>query len=74
MSLVENEQAKLTATYVNGVAIAFAALGGIAPWIPQFAHGSGSEMATLAAISLVCFSLSIGLHYVARKTLKRLKQ
>ena len=29
--LVRNEQAELTATYLNGVAMALAAVGGIAP-------------------------------------------
>jgi len=74
MGLIANEQAKLTATYVNGVAIAFAALGGIAPWIPHLAQGSGSEAGRLATVSLVCFSLSVGLHYLARRALKRLKE
>jgi cation transport ATPase len=32
-TLIRNEQAKLTATYLNGIAIALAAVGGIAPWI-----------------------------------------
>ena len=38
MSLVGNEQAKLSATYLNGVAIAVAAVGGIAPWVTLVAQ------------------------------------
>jgi hypothetical protein len=33
MNLVGNERTKLTATYVNGVAIAIFAIGGFAPLI-----------------------------------------
>jgi hypothetical protein len=33
MSLIRNEQAKLSATYLNGIAIALAAVGGIATWV-----------------------------------------
>jgi len=31
MSLIQNEQTKLTATYLNGLAIALFGVGGIAP-------------------------------------------
>lgn len=41
MTLIHNEQAKLTATYINGLAIATFALGALAP---------------TAAVGLVCFS------------------
>ena len=74
MRLVANEQSKLTATYINGVAIAFAALGGIAPWIPVLGQGSWAEVTRLLPISLVCFLLSVGLHYVALKFLRRLRE
>ena len=33
MSLIQNEQVKLTATYLNGIGIALAAVGGIATWV-----------------------------------------
>jgi hypothetical protein len=33
LSLIQNEQAKLTATYLNGIGIALAAVGGIATWV-----------------------------------------
>jgi hypothetical protein len=74
MSLVENEQAKLAATYFNDIAIALAALGSIAPWIAFLVQGSDPGAAKLVAISILCISLSIGLHYLGRKALKRLRE
>jgi hypothetical protein len=74
MSLVRNEQAKLSATYLNGIALAVAAVGGIAPWITLLALDSGTGVARLAVISVICFSLSGGLHYVARKILTKLRE
>ena len=53
MSLVHNEQAKLTATYVNGLAIAMFAVGGLAPLVAagstirDFSLGLGTGVATL---------------------------
>lgn len=74
MSLVENDQAKLAATYFNGIAIALAAVGGIAPWIAFVIQGSDPGAVKLAAISFLCILLSIGLHYLGRGALKRLRE
>jgi hypothetical protein len=68
--LIRNEQAKLTATYLNGIGIALAAVGGIAPWI------ASAETLTIsplrAVLTLACFVTSSGLHLVARRVLARM--
>ena len=74
MSLVRNEQAKLSATYLNGVAIAVVAGGGIAPWIALLVQDSGPGLAKAALISAICFSLSGALHYLARTLLTKLTE
>jgi hypothetical protein len=74
VSLIGNEQAKLSATYLNGVAVAVVAIGGIAPWITLLAQESGPGVGRLALISVVCFSLSGALHYTARALLRRLRE
>jgi NO-binding membrane sensor protein with MHYT domain len=74
VSLIDNEQAKLAATYFNGIAIALAAVGGIAPWIAFLVQGSDPGAVKLVAISVLCISLSVGLHYLGRRALKRLKE
>lgn len=70
-SLVRNEQAKLTATYANGVAIALAALGGIAPWIAVL-QGASTSLLSISIGSLVCGLLSLALHVLGRRFLTRL--
>ena len=73
MSLVKNEQAKLTATYLNGLAIALFALGIFAPLFSSLYSGVISATAVKLFISVVvCFCVSIALHFLARRTLKGL--
>ncbi|MFN3077642.1 MAG: amino acid transporter [Alphaproteobacteria bacterium] len=73
MSLVENERTKLTATFMNGIAIAMVAAGAIAPLVafsyglPGAAHG-----VTIALIGIGWISGGIALHLVARRHLKGL--
>ncbi|HEX8165479.1 MAG TPA: amino acid transporter protein [Beijerinckiaceae bacterium] len=74
MSLVENEQAKLTATYLNGIAVAIAAVGGIAPGVAFLVQDTGPGAARVTFISLVCLSVSGVLHYAARRVLRRLRE
>ena len=68
--LIRNEQAKLTATYLNGIAIALAAVGGIAPWI------ASAETLTIsplrAVLTVGCFATSVGIHWAARRVLGKL--
>ena len=71
MSLVGNEQAKLTANYLNGVAIAVFAVGSLGSLIPALAT-DGSPTVFSVTISGVCFVLSLALHLIARRVLQRL--
>ena len=73
MSLVHNEQAKLTATYFNGLAIALFAVGGVAP-VLSYVFGSMKDQplwaVTLAAA--ICVIVSAALHVFARRILRNL--
>jgi len=69
-TLIRNEQAKLTATYLNGIAIALAAVGGIAPLV-AFAQGS-TPGSVLLIVSPACWCACFGLHFRARRTLRKL--
>ena len=74
MSLVHNEKAKLTATYLNGMAIALAVVGGVAPWITFLIQPLPASPATLTIMSFGCICLSLSLHFGARKMLDRLRE
>ena len=71
VSLVHNERTKLSATWLNGVAIAAVAVGAIAPSIAAFA----GTMSVSAAAGLAVFwlILGIGLHFAGRALLGLLK-
>jgi hypothetical protein len=72
--LVANEQVKLTSTYVNGLAIAIFAVGGLAPFVAMVS-GTAQPAALLpiAALNIVCVLLSGILHLVAKRHLRQLK-
>jgi hypothetical protein len=74
MNLVTNEQAKLSATYLNGIAIALAGVGGIGPWVAWVVQPSGQDLLRLATSSILCVSLSFALHLGARRVLKLLRE
>ena len=71
-ALVRNEQAKLTATYLNNLAIAVFAIGGITPLASSFVGQGGLAGFTLA-VGGVCFVISVGLHLGAQLILRRLR-
>ena len=72
MSLVHNERTKLTATYLNGLAIALFAVGGLAPIFSR-AFGEGARpLWTLATAAVICLVGSAALHLWARRILKGL--
>jgi hypothetical protein len=76
MSLIHNELAKLSATYVNGLAIALFAVGGLAPIFTNI-YGTTPSAAPawiMGGISVVCFVASLTLHLVARKFLKGMRE
>ena len=72
MNLVHNELAKLTATYVNGLAIAIFAVGGLAPLFTSLYAASSAPISgwAIALISTVCFVGSGALHLLARQFLR----
>lgn len=70
--MIHNEQTKLTATYLNGVAIAVFAVGGLAPVFSSL-YGTTGPTNFLLAMSVVCFLASLSLHWIARTILRRLE-
>ena len=72
--LVANERAKLTATYVNGLAIAIFAVGGFAPFIGALGIVTDKQGLSAGALILlvVCSLTSGGLHLSARSQLGNL--
>lgn len=70
MSLVHNEQTKLTATWLNGIAIAAVAVGGIAPFVAALTGTASIPAAVVGALAWLFFGLI--LHWSARRVLRRL--
>jgi ABC-type Na+ efflux pump permease subunit len=73
MNAIENESTKLSANYVNGVAIAIFAIGFFAPMLSFLREGWGAQNIFSNLLSVVCLLGSVTLHFVGRKVLKRLK-
>ncbi|MGA0533486.1 amino acid transporter [Hansschlegelia sp. KR7-227] len=71
--LSHNERLKLTATYVNGLAIAVAAVGGFAPIFSMLAAQTAPTWLLIVFVA-VCFPFSIVLHLVARRALRGLRE
>lgn len=69
--LIANETNKLAATYVNGVAIAVLAVGGLAPMFAQ--SGSMPSDWRVPVTAILCLCVSGGLHWAARGFLKDLR-
>ena len=69
--LIHNERTKLTATYLNSLAVATTAVGGVAPFVAIFTNG----LSTLKALALGIGWLlaSVSLHWIARRILGALK-
>lgn len=73
-TLIANERTKLSATYVNGVAIAVLAVGGLAPLFAQRATlPIAIDPWLTPAISLLCLCISGALHWAARGSLRELR-
>ena len=69
----EVEATKLTATFLNGVAVSLAAVGSFAPIFNAMyaARDAPIETAKLGAVSTICFLLSAAIHWIARAYIKR---
>lgn len=72
MNHFRNEQTKLTATFINGMAIAMFAVGGLAPSIGM-AAGSVPPAPLVAILMAYCLIGSLALHLIARRILRRLE-
>ncbi len=70
MSLVRNEQTKLTATWLNGVSVAAVAVGLIAPVTAALVGTTSFQ--TAAASGTIWILIATGVHLGARLMLKRL--
>jgi hypothetical protein len=64
---VRNERLKISATYVNGIAIAVMAIGCFAPVISV--AQSGQVALGPFGLAAICFTGSVILHWVARMLL-----
>jgi hypothetical protein len=74
MNLVGNERTKLTATYLNGVAIAIFAIGGFALLISLASASDSTAPSVLVWIAVGCVLASFALHLIARLFLGRLQE
>jgi hypothetical protein len=73
---VHNERLKLTASWLNAVATALMAAGVFAPVASQI-YGFGSNRADKSLVlisSVVCVTLSLGLHLIGRQLLGGLEE
>lgn len=72
--LVQNEQRKLTATFLNGIALALFAVGGLAQTLSAFyAPGPNHpDRLIVVSISLIFIAVSAWAHQLARRVLKGL--
>lgn len=71
MSKAHEEQIKLRATYFNGLAIAVAAIGGVAPLVAAVLRPEAGAWRS-PALAAICLTMSYVLHLVGRRTLKGL--
>ena len=68
---VHNEHVKLTATYLNGSAIAILAIGGFAPIVALVSGASAIQPLTSLLLAVMCLTISGSLHYIGRQLLGR---
>lgn len=69
---VRNERRKISATYVNGVAIALVAVGGFAPAASLIQTGQMSFVSS--SLITICVLISGALHLVARRLLRSMEE
>lgn len=72
MSLIRNEQTKLTATFLNGLGVAVFAVGAFAPLVSGLLSGGGPSWFTLA-LAILCVLAAGGLHWMGRAILRGLQ-
>lgn len=72
---IHNERTKLTAAYLNGIALAILAVGAFAPLF-AFVYGTADLLLPAWALIVgfvICVFISYALHWVARWILGRIK-
>ena len=76
MSLIHNEQTKLRATYLNGLAIALFAVGGLTPLFSGLYATPPTRLPywIIAIVSLLCLGGSTLLHLRAVRVLEDLRE
>jgi hypothetical protein len=75
MSLIRNEQRKLSATYLNGIAIATFALGCLAPSVAHLSSAvPAASVRIILPLGAVCAGISAVLHLLGRRLLKDLTE
>lgn len=72
MTLIHNEQTKLTSTFLNGMGVAPFAVGGLAPSLGM-ANGTVPRSLLTFALVFYCFAAALALHLMARRLLRNLK-
>ena len=75
MNLVHNESVKLLATTLNSVAVASIVTGVVAP-TAGFVYGLGQPVQTwrVGAAVLAWLAVGMGLHLIAQRILRRLRE
>lgn len=73
MSKAREERIKLRANYFNGLAIALAAIGGVAPVVATVLRPEAVAWRS-AVLALICLATSYAIHLVSRRTLKGLDE
>lgn len=76
MDEVRKEQIKLTATFLNTIAAGCVVAGVIAPMAALFLGLMNAQVTLRGGAVLVCAlgAISAGLHWIARRVLRRIKQ
>lgn len=73
LNLIRNERLKLSATYLNGLAVTLFAIGTFGPVIANFNGAASSITVAAAVVSFICGTVSVVLHYVASRLLGGLR-
>ncbi|MGF9563073.1 amino acid transporter [Neorhizobium sp. JUb45] len=74
MGIQRNEKAKLTAAYLNGIAIAVALAGALTPTLTGVQTNPGPVNWGTAGIVAICVVVSLSFHMLARRALNELAE
>ncbi|WP_295810326.1 amino acid transporter [uncultured Nitratireductor sp.] len=71
--VIYNERVKLTANFLNGLAVAMVAVGAFAPFVSYASRNSNVSLKTVALFAIGCLLIAISLHLRAVFHLRKLK-